>query len=193
MIPQISKSLVLPPFLGEQPGVRSWASPYQASMSEVVGRYATSPARAWLLHGLLSYRDALFAAGLWDGYQWLAGSFVEDVERERKRPPHDIDVVTFSSTPVDAAVRQAWLATHRNLLDRGKVKRRFLCDGFFVDLRKPADLLVDDACYLFGLYSHQRASLRWKGILKIPLASDDTAAKVQLMAIARAWETNNDQ
>jgi len=162
-------------------------------MSEVVGRYATSPARAQLLRGLLSYRHALFAAGLSDGYQWLAGSFVEDVERERKRPPHDIDVVTFSYTPVDAAVRMAWLASHRNLLDRGEVKRRFLCDGFFVDLRKPADLLVDDTCFLFGLYSHQRASLRWKGILKIPLASDDSAAKVQLMAIASKWEANHDE
>jgi len=193
MIPQITKSLVLPPFLGRLPGGRSWASPYHASMSEVVGRYATSPARAQLLRGLLSYRHALFAAGLSDGYQWLAGSFVEDVERERKRPPHDIDVVTFSYTPVDAAVRMAWLASHRNLLDRGEVKRRFLCDGFFVDLRKPADLLVDDTCFLFGLYSHQRASLRWKGILKIPLASDDSAAKVQLMAIASKWEANHDE
>lgn len=92
MIPQMNAAHFLPPFLGHNPGQRLWTSPYPASISEVVERFATSPTRVILLHGLLSYRDALRAAGLSEGYQWLDGSFVEDIEWQQHRPPRDIDM-----------------------------------------------------------------------------------------------------
>jgi hypothetical protein len=65
-------------------------------MSEVVLRYGVTAERAAILTGLLDYRAALRNVGIMDGFQWLDGSFVEDVEAIRSRPPSDIDVVTFA-------------------------------------------------------------------------------------------------
>jgi hypothetical protein len=66
-------------------------------MSDVVLRFGNSPERIAILDGLLSYRLALTTAGMVDGFQWLDGSFTEDVETLQRRSPNDIDVVTIAS------------------------------------------------------------------------------------------------
>lgn len=99
MIPTFNISGVLPPFVGESPTVKAAMSPYLTTMSAIVGRFATSVERKKILAGLLAYRAALRNLGLVNGFQWIDGSFVEDIENTQNRPPADVDVVTFSSRP----------------------------------------------------------------------------------------------
>jgi hypothetical protein len=112
----------------------------------------------------------------------MDGSFVEDVEQMRGRPPADIDVVTFGFTPTfaDQAAFHAWLAPNRELFDQRETKRRYKCDAYFVDMGKRPDLLVDDTRYWFGLFSHQRETSLWKGMVQMPLVSDDDQASFYL-------------
>ncbi|MFM0315987.1 hypothetical protein PQR36_13945 [Paraburkholderia nemoris] len=147
-------------------------------MSEFATRFATSVRRAEILDGLLRYRAALRGIGILTGFQWVDGSFVEDVEQKENRAPRDIDVVTFGYSPVvaDQNAYRLWFNTNLALFDRNQTKHNFECDGFYIDLRKRAELLVDDARYWFGLFSHQRDTSLWKGMVQVPLQSDDAAA-----------------
>lgn len=176
MIPHMNASSVLPPYVGPEPGAKADMSPYVVSMSDVVARFATSLERVAILRGLLSYRDAVRALGLTEGHQWLDGSFVEDVESVRKRPPQDIDIVTF--TPILGTVpeKRALVQTNLAIFDSAIAKKTFHCDAFFVDLSIKPLLVVDWTRYWFGLFSHQRVTNLWKGILQVPLLSDDVSA-----------------
>jgi hypothetical protein len=178
MIPSMNASSVLPPFIGEEPGARASMSPYEADIREFVTRFATSLERVTILRGLLSYRRELRAVGVVDGWQWLDGSFVEDVEAIRKRAPADIDLVTFSRVPVPAAEKSRFAMANLDLFDRNRTKALYKCDAFFVDLDKRPELLVDDSRYWFGLFSHQRETALWKGMVKVSMQTqvDDDAA-----------------
>lgn len=185
MIPSFNASMVLPPYVGEDPTHRADMSPYKVTMREVALRFATSTHRARILRGLLSYRNALRGAGVSSGFQWLDGSFVEDVEQIRKLPPQDLDVVTFGKPPTENSLEKfKWLQEHLNLFVQSKTKESFLCDAFFVDLTQNPELLVDDSRYWFGLFSHQRESALWKGMLQVPLNSDDSDA---IQYLDSAW------
>lgn len=185
MIPHMNASSVLPPFVGDEPGVRALMSPYAVSMTQVVERFAISAERIAILRGLLSYRKDLQAAGLIDGYQWLDGSFVEDVEAIRNRPPADIDIVTFSRIPGDIDAKRALTQANLNLFVPQLAKKFYKCDAYIVDLTKKPELLVDDSRYWFGLFSHQRETSLWKGMLKVDMQSDDDAAVLMLDQMER--------
>src|SRR5262245_49215124 len=96
---------VLPPHLGA-PGMVLDLSPYRCTVAEVCDRFAISPARKRILDGLLKLRAELFALGI-EGFQWLDGSFVEDIEAQEGRDPGDMDVVTFVANPADSAALAA--------------------------------------------------------------------------------------
>lgn len=189
-IPSMTTSLVLPPFLGDSPGSKANMSPYVVTMKDVVERFATSKERIELLSGLLAYRDALRSIGLSNGYQWLDGSFVEDVEHsKRRRPPKDIDIVTFSESPYsDEAAKIDWFQKNKDLFTPKFVKRQFKCDAHFVDFRNRPHLLVDDARYWFGLFSHQYGTNLWKGMLQVPMVSNDAEANVLLASLLVNFE-----
>jgi len=177
MIPKINPSSVLPPFLGGEPGSSPAAmSPYPATMLEVAQRFATSLERIAIFRGLLSYRKALFHLGLTEGYQWIDGSFVEDVEAVRGRPPEDVDIVTF--TPIQGTLAEKRAMVHANLpvFHSKRAQEAYHCEAFFVDLTIPPLKLVDQTRYYFGLFSHQRETFQWKGMLLVLLKSDDDAA-----------------
>ena len=72
-------------------------SPYEAELEQLVDRFLVSPERAMLIGGFLDYRAALHQIGITKGFQWVNGSFVEEVEDWEENPhaPNDIDVVTF--------------------------------------------------------------------------------------------------
>lgn len=181
MIPEFNTSMVLPPFFGDDPCGRLQKSPYIAGMKELVEYFAFNGHRARLLAGLLKYRRALRSAGLTEGFQWLDGSFIERVEQAENRPPNDIDLVTFAKIP---NVRQAWIEANSELILTEFTRYDFCCDAYFVDLERLPEFLCKDITYWFGLFSHQRDTLKWKGLLQIPLFSDDEAACVYL---ARQW------
>lgn len=185
MIPSMNASSVLPPFIGADPTNRARMSPYPVTMLDVVQRFGTSLERAAILRGLISYRNALRGIGVVDGHQWLDGSFVEDVEATRNRPPGDIDIVTFARVPGDNAVKRQVTYANPKLFFPDQAKLNYKCDAYFVDLDKKAEILVDDTRYWFGLFSHQRETALWKGMLKVEMQSDDDAATAMLDSIER--------
>lgn len=178
MIPAFNLSGVLPPYTGANPADRTYVSPYKVNMSDVVNRFATSLRRVEILRGLLDYREQLLRLNIVDGYQWLDGSFVENVEVIHGRDPNDIDVVTFARRPMSDL--QAWKATiqsNPNLFNPRNTKSTFMCDAYFVDLLNDPKTIISDTAYLFGLFSHQRKTSLWKGMLHVPLVSDDATAR----------------
>jgi len=181
MIPTLNQSGVLPPFLPTAGPTQSAAmAPYKASLTEVVARFATTPERIDIIRGFLGYRQLLHNAGIVDGFQWINGSYVENCEQYRGKPPSDIDVVTFAERPVNFTDDTLWIQfvarNRNNLFDRNSIKQNYRCDSFYEDLSLPNKVLVSRARYWFGLFSHQRTTYLWKGLLVIPLQADDQAA-----------------
>lgn len=161
-------------------------SPYKADFLEFAQQFATSQHRVGLLNGLLAYREALRNIGLTQGFQWFDGSFVEDVEQSRGRPPADIDVVTFAYGPQfsDSAAYSTWFQQNIALFSPAETKRLHSCDAYFVDLRRISPhILVDRTRYWFGLFSHQRATALWKGMVQVSLDSDDMEARAMLLSL----------
>lgn len=178
VIPAFNHSHVLPPYEGERMSSAS-SSPYLVGASELVQRFATSTERCVILDGLLRYRAELRALGFVQGFQWLDGSFTENIEARESRPPKDVDLVTFSHRPAgmdDAAIKNL-LATRPDLFDQERCKHQFHCDTNIVSLSTRPEWLVTQSRYWYGLYSHRRGDALWKGMLQLPLDSDDTVAR----------------
>ena len=151
-------------------------------MSQFADRFGHSPERRDILRRLMAYRQALRAAGIVTGFQMFDGSFLEDCETLQSRAPNDIDVVTFSHLPVSPRQVKEFAARHGGLFDMAAVKQEYLCDSYFVDLTKDARYVVEDTMYWYGLFSHQRDTFMWKGLVTIPLMSDDGQALAALDA-----------
>ena len=120
--------------------------------------------------------------GITGGFQWLDGSFVENVESNQDRPPNDIDIVTFAGRPnnnIDSGEWKKLVANNSDLFIPEESKETYLCDAYFVDLNTHPIHIVNSTKYWFGLFSHQRDSYLWKGMVEIPLiCSDDEAQKI---------------
>lgn len=177
MIPEHNQSGVLPPFLpGSTPASMGAMSPYKVSLLHVAQRFATNEDRIKILKGLVKYRSALRKAGISSGFQWIDGSFVENSEYIKSRPPLDIDIITFSYRPEryrDIEDWRSFVQSNLALFDPEQNKKRYLCDAYFVDLFSPPLFLVNQTKYWFGLFSHQRETFLWKGMLDVPIAEDD--------------------
>jgi hypothetical protein len=173
LIPPFNISGVLPPFVGLNPADRGGCSPYLVHMSEVVSRFASSRERMLLLQGLLDLREEMRNLGVNQGVQWLDGSFVENVEATASRPPADIDVVTFAARPISDPSQWAQLVGSNPHLFTGACKARYGCDHYFLDTMKPVEIIIADTAYFSHLFAHNRRSLLWKGMIAVPLDSDD--------------------
>lgn len=122
-------------------------------------------------------RRHLQTMGLNQGFQWIDGSFLEDVELHENRSPRDVDVVTFVACPEELAVDPGFTAK----VDHAWIKREFLVDNYFVELDLPPDQLIDQTTYWYSVWSHRR-TLQWKGFLQIDLVeADDPEALAILM------------
>lgn len=150
--PLLASPAILPPFVGADPGVPSGRSPYRVRIEEVVQRFSTSRRRVEILDGLLQYRRELRRQGLGAEFQWLAGSFVENPDRE----PNDIDVVTFYRlAPNQLSAIQSDPKRMQDLQELAQSsKRRFLCDAYFVNMEGIGADLVSSTHYWYGLFSH---------------------------------------
>jgi hypothetical protein len=156
-------------------------------MKELVEALGTTADRATILRGLIALRAQLQALGIVNGYQWCAGSFCEDIEKLESRSPADIDIVTFFVRPAHAQDHVAWsafVAAHAAVFDPTQNKAAFRCDAYFVDASISLPTVITQVTYWHGLFGHQRRSHMWKGILRLPLVSDDADALVHL---SRAW------
>ncbi len=175
---------VLPPFLGPKPGDPAAQSPYQATMLEVVERFGYTAPRCEILDGLLRFRAHLRGLDIREGFQWIDGSFVEDAEKTKGRPPGDVDVVTVARRPAHAADDVSWDAfvdDHlSDIFDPDWTKGSFKCDAYPIDLDGDAEAVAEQSAYWFGLFSHQRVTLQWKGIVTVRLEDDDRQAAAEL-------------
>ncbi len=167
-IPAWTSAGVVPPIRPGQPGHSPDRSPYVVSLSTFCERFATSPERRAILDGLLRFRAALHQAGLTAGFQWLDGSFLEQVESLENRSPRDLDVVTFYHLP--PGMDQRTLAhNHADLFDRPSIKNSFFMDAFFIMLGNPLDtLMAGRVSYWYSMWSHRRDGL-WKGFVQVDL------------------------
>ena len=181
MIPHFDGSGTVPFIYGDP--TSSLRSPYEVGFEDFAKSFCTTPERAEILIGLLDLRSELSKFGVSDGFQLIDGSYLEDVERLRGRPPSDIDLVTFARKMEALAGQNADLAT---LLSSTKdeLKNQFKCDHFWVDLDSDDEVLVSDAMYWFSLFSHQRDTFKPKGMAKIPLALNEDP---QALAIAESF------
>ena len=167
-IPAWTAQGVLPPIDVESP-TSSSRSPYRVSLLDFVVRFGNTAVRRKLLRGLLEFRAALHALDLVGGFQWIDGSFLEDVETIERRQPRDIDLVTFfrlSEGRSQTSLEEA----SADLFDPETVGQRYGVHAYFVQLNGvEPELVVDQCTYWNSLWSHRRNG-QWKGYLQVDLA-----------------------
>ena len=155
----------VPPEEQDRPENRS---PYEATLLQLVERFATTPERVKLLHDLMDYRQDLYAVGVTEGFQWINGSFVEEVEardRRGKEPkPYDIDVVTFYHQP-DGQPNEI-----HDLFRPSTVRARYDIDAFNLVMGTPTtNHIVESVAYWYGMWSTRREDQTPKGFVQVNL------------------------
>jgi hypothetical protein len=178
-IPNWNAQGLIPPINELQP-VGSARSPYNVSLTEFVRRFGHSTERRVVIDGFLKYRAALHKAGLTNGFQWLDGSFLENIEIIEGRAPNDIDVVTFYELPAEKTQRQL-LEQIPALFDHDDLKSQYHVDAYLEHLGKAPARLVTQANYWYSMWSHRRNYV-WKGYVQIDLAPTDDAAAATALA-----------
>lgn len=181
-IPAWNSAGVIPPI---RPGVQGHdldRSPYFVDLVTVVDRFATSPERCAILDGLLRYRSIWHQAGISSGFQWLDGSFLEQIETLESRPPKDMDVVTFFDLP-DGDDQRSFVRNNPELFDRKKLKDDFYMDAYFSPLGGSFGVWqVKNISYWYSMWSHRRNGL-WKGFVQVDIdPSQDSSARAILDA-----------
>lgn len=138
-------------------------APYEIDILTFVKNFSLSNERIEILKKFLYYRTFLYELGVTSGFQWVNGSFTENVELLRQRPPNDIDVVSFIAlkTPPD------------ELFEHFYIKQKYQVDGYIVDLNDDPEELVKWTAYWYSLWSHQRDTNIWKGFFQIPFSTQD--------------------
>lgn len=186
-VPAFDPRGFLPPYLGSDATTAN-RSPYSTTMVELVGSLATTDPRRELARGLLDYRKLLGNLNYTVGFQYIDGSFVEDVEGREGRSPGDIDVFGFLVRPQkyrqDAALwgSVGFPEWESEITDTAKNKRRFKVDSYAIAVDQSSPLgLIDATVYWSSLFAHKRVTHDWKGFLKIVLnPADDAAAEALL-------------
>ncbi|BDA80163.1 hypothetical protein LPTSP3_g30930 [Leptospira kobayashii] len=176
-IPNFNQSNVLPPFLpGKNPTLIDSVAPYRATLKEFIELFNTSDKRRKILIGFLKYRLYIKSLGFVKGFQWLDGSFLENIEKSQERNPNDIDLVTFAERPMTIQNEAEW----SDFIDQNfeffipeRLKTIYFCDAYFIDLGLKPDYIVKNTAYWFGLFSHQRETFLWKGMVEIALSDSE--------------------
>jgi hypothetical protein len=163
-------------------------SPFAATLLQTAQLFCGSRVRVAIFRGLLEYRRTLASLGFSEGFQWLSGSFTEDIERLEGRDPKDVDLVTFCTPPAHCqtpADIQALVVGNPEVFIPLRAKARFHCDPYFVNLLLHPVNTVSQTRYWFGLFSHRRGGL-WKGLLQVPLAvsQDDVDSETFLSGLS---------
>ncbi len=167
-IPGFDHNGVVPPHRGD-PRVPADLSPYPCTSRDLCERFATSTDRAAILTGFLDFRERLESLGFRNGYQWLDGSFLEDIEARENRSPRDLDVVTVY-WEMDATTQAAIQSGFHEFFDPRASKASFRLDHypFAIDFRP--EVTVETTRYWMQLFNHNRDGV-WKGMLKIDLGT----------------------
>ena len=129
---------VLPPIWPGEGGHSPNRSPYLVKLTEVIEHFSSSPERIAILNGFLNYRKALHSANIVEGFQWLDGSFLENIEVLESRAPNDMDVVTFFHIP-NGQTQKSLLSENARLFDPELAKQTFLVDAYSFILGNPTE------------------------------------------------------
>jgi len=160
----------------------TFRSPYWVKLTDLPLRFSQSDERREILSGLLKYRSELHKLNIRAGFQWLDGSFMENIEILESRPPGDIDVVTFYRLP-EGETQRTLLDKNPDLFDSQKAeerKARYHVDAYLVSLNSEGERLVSRSAYWYSVWAHRRSAL-WKGFLQIDLAQTDDKDALSLL------------
>lgn len=165
-IPDFDHNHVLPPHLGN-PVDATHLSPYTSTIIELCQHFSTSPQRISILKNLVSFRQNITAQGVLVGFQWLDGSFMENIELSELRPPNDLDILTFyrGLTPVQYSVISTAFPEFAN---PSLSKTNYLLDHYAIDYGYNPEVTVELTKYWLQLFTHNRNGV-WKGIVRLPL------------------------
>lgn len=177
-IPSWTANGVLPPIDLVAP-TSAERAPYPVELVEIIDRYSTSASRCAILQGLLLYRAALHANGYQSGFQWLDGSFMENIELIAGRAPRDVDVVSFVEDPLPNATPNA---AELRALNHDDAKADFAVDSYIIELQQlsPRELSLQSA-YWYSMWAHRR-DFTWKGFLQIDLDPTEDVAAALILA-----------
>lgn len=168
MIPYFDHNNVTPPHIGS-PIDGSQLSPYSSNILEFSQHFATTNERIEILKGLVSFRKKLNDHGITEGFQWLDGSFTENVEVSLGRPPRDLDIVTFYNHSILSNIQiQEIEDNFTDFFDFEESKTNYKLDHYPVNYFSHPLLTIESTRYWIQLFSHNRLGV-WKGIIKIPL------------------------
>ena len=184
-IPKWDNSAVIPAIDFEKP-TSADRSPYQASLLDLVRRFGHTTSRRRLLTELLDFRSELHTVGLVQGFQWLDGSFAENVEVRKDKDPSDIDLITFFYDPSDCR-NDDDVQTLSRVLNHNRIKKCHKVDHYHVSLNElPLSEIVSHSAYWYSLFSHRRDDYIWKGFVQVDLADhQDAEARTELETMDR--------
>lgn len=156
--------------IGVEPTSKKDRSPYKISLLDFYKRFVkVSPERKKLLDGLIAFRSEMHSLGVTEGFQWIDGSFLENIEKIENRSPNDIDTVVFvegySTDNVEGIIQF--------ISDKRAIKEQFNIDFYheWITELTPRQL-VDVSVYWYGMWSHTR-NQQWKGFIQIDLNPDE--------------------
>ncbi|MDM1383491.1 hypothetical protein HX024_12450 [Myroides marinus] len=172
MIPVFDHNHVTPPHIGN-PTDLSQLSPYTSNSLEFVQHFATSKERIEILNGLLRFRKRLNDFGILEGFQWLDGSFTENIEVSLGRSPRDLDIVTFFNQSIlNTEQIEGISEKFKDFFDFEESKANYKLDHYPVNYANHPILTIESTRYWIQLFSHNRLGV-WKGIIKIELNTPD--------------------
>ena len=118
--------------------------------------------------------------GLTRGFQWINGSFLENVEDNENRDPEDIDVVTFFHLP-NGYTEESLYEAHQPVFDPNHIKSKYEVDAHYIQLDTDhMDYIIRSSTFWYSLWSHTQDG-RWKGYLQIDLANnEDETARTEI-------------
>ncbi len=178
-IPDFDHNLVIPPHLGDPVNLKH-LSPYPCTSVDLCQKLGITEERRAILRKFLDFRERLQTEGLTRGFQWLDGSFLEDVETRDKRPPNDLDIVTVY-WGYDIPFQLNLISRFKEFASPLLSKSVYGLDHYSFDAGYNALLTMEQTRYWILLFSHNRYGA-WKGMLKIELntPADDQLARQQL-------------
>lgn len=181
-IPAFDHNLVLPPHLGD-PVNLSHLSPYPCTTADLCRRFGATAERRAILRKFLDFRERLRVEGLTTGFQWLDGSFLEDVETRESRPPKDLDVVTVY-WGYDHAFQANLISTFAEFANPILAKTTYSLDHYPFDAGFDPTVTLEYTRYWILLFSHNRLGV-WKGMLRIELNTpiEDATARQELVKL----------
>lgn len=165
-IPNFDHNNVLPPHLGN-PTDKTHLSPYNCTILELCHKFCTSQQRIQILKNLIIFRQKLTTFGVIYGFQWLDGSFVENIEVSETRHPNDLDLITFYGG-LSISEQHNIRINLPEFFNPVMAKSSFLLDHYPLDYGFKPEVTVELTRYWVQLFTHNRLGI-WKGILRLPL------------------------